>query len=63
VNKELILKRASSTVIANLNVEFIRCLLRDVFGQKKRIVRFFNKYKHFFDLFVLVCCKKMALMA
>ena len=34
-NQELILKRVCSTVIVNLNAEFIHSLLKDLFSQKK----------------------------
>lgn len=50
VNQELILKRVGSTVIVNLNAEFIHSLLKDVFGQKKQWC-IFQQVQILFDFF------------
>lgn len=58
VNQQLILKSVCS----------IECWVYSFFAKgrvwsKNQNGAFFNKYKYFFICFVLVCCKKMALMA
>lgn len=50
VNQELIRKRICSTVIVNLNAEFIHFLLKDIFGQKKEEC-IFQQVQILFDLF------------
>lgn len=50
MNQELILKRICSTVIVNLNAEFIHFLLKDIFGQKKEEC-IFQQVQILFDLF------------
>lgn len=57
VNQELILKRVRSTVIANLNAEFIHSLLKDAFGQKKEWC-IFQQVQILFDLFCVCLLQK-----